>query len=124
MIDISKRLFLVIIISASLILLPCQAAFSRSTPHHLYNISRRLAVTAGAPFYGIFIQGPKNIKEAWQGEVWEQEKPEKRGKLKYKMAAVLRAPGEETKGIIDGITSSVSSFGTALKEFVSIFLGD
>ena len=119
-----KRWFFVFTISLSLHSFFCPPAFCRSTPDHLYRISRRLVATAGAPLYGIFVQGPKNVKEAWQEEVWEQEKPENRGKLKHKMAGIWRAPGEEAKGIIDGITSSVSNFGTALKEFVSIFFGD
>lgn len=100
---------------------PVQA---RSTPHHIYNISRRLCETVGGPFYGVFVQGPKNIKETWQAEVWEQEKPEKRGKLQYKLFAVYRAPGEEAKGIIKGITDSVVSLGKACTELISIFFGD
>lgn len=124
MTNIVKRLFLTAFISLLLVFLSYQTAFSRSVPHHLYNISRRLVAAAGAPLYGIFVQGPKSIKKAWHEEVWEQEKPEKRGKLKHKVAAIWRAPGEEMKGIIDGITSSVSNFGSALKEFISIFFGD
>ena len=124
MTNFTKKLFLTAVIFISLIFLPVKLAFSRSTPHHIYNISRRLVETVGAPFYGVFVGGIKNIKKTWHEEVWEQEKPEKRGKFKYKAVAVLRAPGEEIKGIIDGITSGVSSFGSALKEFVSIFFGD
>jgi hypothetical protein len=68
-------------------------AYALSTPHHLYVISRKLVETVGGTFYGIFVQGPKNVKTAYHAEVWEQEKPEKRGKLKYKTVGVLRAPG-------------------------------
>lgn len=99
-------------------------AFALSLPHHLYNMTRRLCETAGAPVYGIFFQGPKNIKETYISEVWEQEKIKNRGKLRYKLFAVWRAPGEEAKGIITGITSSVSSLGKACTEFISIFFGD
>ncbi|MCM8789560.1 MAG: hypothetical protein NC916_00855 [Candidatus Omnitrophica bacterium] len=115
---------LVVLIFVLLVLLPYQNAYSRSVPHHVYNISRRLVATAGAPFYGILVDGPRNIKKVWHEEVWGQEKPENRGKLKYRVAAIWRAPGEEMKGIIDGITYSVSNFGAALKELVSIFFGD
>ncbi|MBN1913475.1 MAG: hypothetical protein JW788_03650 [Candidatus Omnitrophica bacterium] len=124
MADNLKKIFLTAVVFILFIFMPSRSAFCRSTPHHIYNISRRLVETVGAPFYGAFVAGPKNIKKTWHEEVWEQEKPEKRGKFKYKAAAVMRSPGEEAKGIIDGVTSSVSSFGSALKEFVSIFFGD
>ena len=102
----------------------CQQAFALSTVHHLYLISRRLVEVVGGPFYGIFVQGPKNVKAAYHAEVWEQEKPYKNGTFKYKAAGVLRAPGEEAKGLVDGVTGSVTSAGKAAKEFISIFFGD
>ena len=105
------------------LLSPCQT-FALSPPHHLYNISRRLCEVVGAPIYGVFFQGPKNIKEAYVSEVWEQEKPENRGQLHRKLFALWRAPGEEAKGIIKGITDSVSSLGQAGTELISLFFGD
>ncbi len=98
--------------------------FALATPHHLYNISRRLCETIGAPFYGLLVQGPKNVKEAYVAEVWEQEKPKNRGLFRNKLFGIYRAPGEEAKGIITGITDSVTSLGKAGIEFVSIFFGD
>ena len=99
----------------------CQQAFALSTVHHLYLISRRLVEVVGSPFYGIFVQGPKNVKAAYHAEVWEQEKPYKNGTLKFKAAGVLRAPGEEAKGLVDGITDSVSSGGNALNNSSQYF---
>lgn len=60
----------------------------------------------------------------YQYEVHGLEKPEKRGRLRNKFIACYQAPGEEAKGIIDGITESVRSGGIALKELISIFFGD
>ena len=117
----AKTLLLALAVTAILPLVPARAA---STPHHLYNISRKLVETTGAPLYGIFVKGPKNIKQAYNAEVWGQEKPAKRGKFIHKAAGVLRSPGEEIKGIVDGLTDCVSSLGQAAKEFVSIFFGD
>lgn len=116
-------------ISAGLMLLCgvlcfCTPAYALATPHHIYNISRRLVEVVGAPFYAIFYDGPKRMKKAWADEVWGQEKPEKRGLLIHKVAAVPRAVGEETKAAVDGVTRSVGSGGEAVKEFISIFLGD
>lgn len=123
--QLNKKIFLrtgVIFI----LLLSClyEYAWPRSTPHHIYNMSRRLVEAAGGPLYGIFVAGPRNVKIAYIAEVREQEKPEKRGKLRYKVFGIWRAPGEEIKGVIDGITHSVSSAGRFCKEFISIFFGD
>lgn len=102
----------------------CPPAYALATPHHIYNISRRLVEVVGAPFYAIFYDGPKRIKKAWTDEVWGQEKPEKRGLLIHKVAAIPRAAGEEAKATVDGVTRSIDSGGEAVKEFISIFLGD
>ncbi len=99
-------------------------AYSSSTRHHLINMGKNLTKCIFSPLYGIFIQGPKNIKEAYQYEVWEREKPEKRGQLRYKLFSLWRAPGEETKGIIDGLVDSTKAGGQVLKEFISIFFSD
>jgi hypothetical protein len=115
-----KKLFLILCLSLTF----CQQAFALSTVHHLYLISRRLVEVVGGPFYGVFVQGPKNIKTAYQAEVWEQEKTYKNGTLKFKIVGILRAPGEEAKGAVDGITDTVTSAGKAAKEFISIFFGD
>ena len=118
------RLKLFGIFIAGALLFLSERAFALSTPHHLYNMSRRLYETVGGPFYGLCIQGPKNAKKAYVSEVWEQEKPKHRGLVRYKLLGLWRAPGEETKGIITGITDGVTSLGKACIEFVSIFFGD
>jgi len=99
-------------------------AYALSPPHHLYNASRRLVEMVGAPFYFLFCEGPRRMKAAWQAEVWGQEKPEKRGKFRYRLQAVPRMVGEEAKAAVDGATHSVDSAGRAAKELISIFLGD
>jgi len=95
-----------------------------SIRHHLINMGKNLATSVTSPFYGIFIKGPRNIKEAYEYEVWGREKSEKRGLLKYKLFTLRRAPGEEIKGLIDGVVISVKSTGLFLKELVSIFFSD
>jgi hypothetical protein len=109
---------------SSLICLSPPPAYALATAHHLYNTSRRLCETIGGPFYGLLFQGPKNVKDAYFSEVWEQEKSENRGLLRNKLFGIYRAPGEEAKGIITGITDSVTSLGKACIEFISIFFGD
>jgi hypothetical protein len=106
------------------VILVSQEAFALATLHHLYNASRRMYEAVGAPLYGVLIQGPKNVKTAYMDEAWHQEKPEKRGKFKYKVFGVLRSPGEEAKGIIKGVTDSVSSLGKVCWELISIVFGD
>jgi hypothetical protein len=113
-----------IIICAHIFCASPPPAFALATAHHLYNASRRLCETVGAPFYGLLVQGPKNIKDAYFSEVWEQEKPENQGLLRNKIFGIYRAPGEEVKGIITGVTDSVTSLGKAGIEFISIFSGD
>ena len=77
-----------------------------------------------APLKGIFITGPQNIKKAYTSEVWDREKPTKRGLLRYKIFALWRAPGEEVKGLIDGLVESAQAGGDLLKNFLSIFFSD
>jgi len=77
-----------------------------------------------SPLYGMFIKGPKNIKKAYQDEVWGREKKEKRGLLRYKLFVIWRMPGEEIKGIIDGVVESVDAGVHFLKEAISIFFSD
>ncbi len=102
----------------------CPPAHALSAPHHFYNFSRRLVEVVGAPFYGIFYRGPQMMKKAYRQEVWELEKPEKRGKPVLILKAIPRALGEEAKATVDGVTHSVASAGEAAKELISIFLGD
>jgi hypothetical protein len=98
--------------------------YAHSIRHHTINMGKDLAEVVTAPLYGTFIQGPKNIKKAYEYEVHQREKPEKRGLLRYKLLAIWRAPGEEMKGIIDGVVDSIEASGNFLKEFISIFWSD
>lgn len=102
----------------------CPPAYALATPHHLYNISRRLVEVVGAPFYAIFYEGPRRMKKAWADEMHGTEKPEQRGRPVNLLNAVPRAAGEEAKATVDGVTRSVGSGGEAVKEFIAIFLGD
>lgn len=95
-----------------------------SLRHHLINMGRNTAQIVIAPVYGTFIAGPKKVKEAYMYEVWGREKEEKRGLLRYKLFALWRAPGEEAKSIIDGLSESVTSAGTVIKELLSILFSD
>lgn len=95
-----------------------------STRHHVMNMGKNLVKFTCSPAYGIFVKGPKNIKEAYQYEVWGREKLEKRGLLRYKIFALWRVPGEEIKGIVDGLVDSGKTGGEFIKEFISIFFSD
>ncbi|MCM8774369.1 MAG: hypothetical protein NC820_06525 [Candidatus Omnitrophica bacterium] len=77
-----------------------------------------------SPIYGVFIQGPKNIIKMYNYEVWGREKIEKRGLLRYRLFALWRGIGEETKGIISGITNTFVSTERVFSELISIFFGD
>ena len=99
-------------------------AYAHSVRHHLIDTGKNFTDALCSPLYGIFIQGPKNIKDAYQYEVWGREKEEERGLLRYRLFAIWRAPGEEMKGIIDGLVGSITSLGKSGKEFLSIFFSD
>lgn len=99
-------------------------ACAYSARHHLINMGRNLVELVFSPLYGVFIKGPKNIKEAYEYEVYGSEKPEKRGLLRKKLFAIWRSPGEEMKGSIDGLVDSAKAGGQFLKEFLSIFFSD
>jgi hypothetical protein len=64
------------------------------------------------------------MKKAYVDEIWGVEKPEQQGKPIHVFKAVPRALGEEAKAAVDGVTQSVVSGGQAVKELISIFLGD
>jgi len=87
-------------------------------------MGKNLVKLTFSPLYGMFIKGPKNIKEAYEYEVYGGEDPEKKGLLRKKLFALWRSPGEETKGLIDGLVDSVKAGGDFLKEFLSIFFSD
>lgn len=100
------------------------SAYAYSIRRHLINMGKNLVEFTSSPLYGVFVKGPQNIKKAYTYEVWEREKPEKRGLWRYRLFALWRMPGEETKGIIDGLVGSVEATGGFLKEFISIFFSD
>lgn len=105
-------------------LIPSINAYPSSTRGHLITMGKSLVETIGAPIYGIFVQGPKNIKQAYTYEAWEREKKEKRGLLRYKMLGIWRAPGEEAKGIIKSLVNCTKNGGKFLTELISIFFSD
>jgi hypothetical protein len=107
-----------------MLLLCYTEANASSTRHHLINMGKRLIECVSYPLRGVFIKGPANIKAAYQYEVHGREKPEDRGLLRYKLFAIWRSPGEEVKGIIDGLVDGIKSGGQSLKELISIFFGD
>jgi len=116
---------LIIIALAGTLMLPIAPnAYAHNPPHHVYLIFRRLTQAVLAPFQGVFFDGPRMIKDAYVSEVWEQEKPEKRGKFLFKVVGVLRAPGEEAKGAVGGVKKSAGKFCDAATELVSLFSGD
>ncbi|MDP3921041.1 MAG: hypothetical protein Q8R76_09600 [Candidatus Omnitrophota bacterium] len=53
-----------------------------------------------------------------------REEESKRGQWKYRLFALWRAPGDQLKGMIDGVVESAESGGNMLKEFLSIFFSD
>jgi hypothetical protein len=99
-------------------------AYPHSTRHHFIDSGKNLVNTVVAPLKGLFIKGPERAKKAYQYEAHEREKPEKHGQLRNKLFGLWRAPGEQTKGTLDGITEGFTSFTTALKEFFSVFFSD
>jgi len=99
-------------------------SYAYSARHHLIRTGKGLAGIIVEPLKGIFIQGPQNIKKAYQYEVWEREDPEKRGQNRYRLFALWRAPGEEIKGAVDGLVRGVSSAGDAVKNLLSIIFSD
>ncbi len=98
--------------------------YSYSARHHLINAGKNVGDVIVRPLHGIFVKGPKNIKDAYEYEVWGREEEQKRGLLRYRLFALWRAPGEEVKGIIDGLTGSVKALGNSCKEIISIFFSD
>ncbi len=91
-----------------------------SIRHHLVNATKNLVKMTIAPFKGIFITGPKNIKEAYTYEAERAENPQERSKL----CGIWRAPGEEMKGILDGVVETVDCGRKFLWEVISIPWGD
>lgn len=115
-----SRIFIIIV----LLVFFSEKAEAYSMRHHLINMTRNIIRAGFSPLYGAFIKGPQNIKKAYTYEVWEKEKPEKRGLWRYRFFAFWRTPGEMTKGIIDGLVESIEATGEFLKEFLSIFFSD
>ena len=116
-----KSKIIVFLISLNLIYL---VGYAHSARHHLIDMGKNLAKMSTYFFYATFVEGPRNIKKAWQYEVEGREKPEKRGLFRYKIFAVWRAFGEEMKAMVKGVAGSVKAAGSALEEFISIFFSD
>jgi hypothetical protein len=104
--------------------LPIYPSFASSNRHHAINMGKGLVDVIAKPLNGIFIQGPKDVKQMYRYEVWEREDESKRGLFKYKLFAIWSAPAVEIKAIIDGLVKGVSSAGQFFKEFLSIPFSD
>jgi hypothetical protein len=122
--NIKKTIAAFCIVATASLLIITPPAYAHNPPHHVYLIFRRLTQAVLAPFQGVFHDGPINIKNAYVAEVWEQEKPEKRGKIENKIIGVLRAPGEETKGIVGGLKKSADKLCEATIELISLISSD
>ena len=119
-----KKINKVLILTLLIVTLYCNQVSAYSTRHHIINMGRNLIKSVFAPLYGFFVKGPKDIKDAYEYEVYGSDKPEKRGLLRQKLFAIWSSPGIETKAIIDGSVDSVSAAGGILKEFLNIFISD
>lgn len=101
-----------------------QDAYALSVRHHLINTGKNLIKMVISPFKGVLVTGPKNIKRAYEYEVYEREKVEERGKFQHKLFGIWRVPGEEIKGTVTGVVDTVKYAGEAIREFTSIFFSD
>jgi hypothetical protein len=117
-----RHIKIIILLSLSLFL--SGKSYAYTTEHHLVNMGRDVLNVVFSPLKGAFIQGPHDIKKVYNYEVYEREKPEKRGLLRYKIFAVCSAPAVELKAIIDGAVNSVTSAGKFFKESLCIFFSD
>ena len=109
---------------AFVFLLFAARAHAYTTEHHLINMGRDLLNVVASPVKAALKQGPEDVRKMYQYEVYEREKPEKRGRFRYKLFALLSAPAVELKAIIDGTVQSVSFAGSFCKELLSIPFSD
>ncbi|HOW42895.1 MAG TPA: hypothetical protein P5110_06510 [Candidatus Omnitrophota bacterium] len=107
-----------------LIALGAGPACARTTEHHLINMGRDVLNVIASPVKALLIKGPQAVKRMYAYEVYEREKPEDRGLLRYKLFAILSAPAVEVKSLIDGLVESVNYGGKFGKEFLSIPFSD
>ncbi len=119
-----KRQNRILILAILILFVSTKQAIAYSPRHHLINMGKNLVKFVGSPFYGLLVTGPKNVKEAYDYEVYGDEDRQKQALLRRQLFAVWRAPGEETKGLIDGLVDSASAAGEFLKNFLSIFFSD
>ncbi|MDD5347046.1 MAG: hypothetical protein PHT59_00355 [Candidatus Omnitrophica bacterium] len=99
-------------------------AYAYSTEHHAVNMGRDLLNVVASPIKAVVYEGPRDIKQMYQYEVYGREKPEKRGLLRYKLFALWSAPAVELKAVINGLVQSVSFAGDFCKELLSIPFSD
>lgn len=117
---IKKVLFITLLISLFL-QMPLHA---RSSRNHLIKGTKNILNAIADPLHGLLFIGPKNVKKTWDYEVHGREKEEDRNQLRGKLFSIWRAPGDEFKGTIDGISNCVNNLGLGLKEYLSIFFSD
>ncbi len=114
----------ILIVSLSVFFFFQNMCMALTAKHHLFNTCKDVLNIPLSVLKGVFVYAPQNVKKAYNYEVYQREKPEKRKKLRYKIFAIWRAPGEIVKGVIDGVTEGVLSGAKALKEVISIFFSD
>jgi hypothetical protein len=120
----SNRKLVLTIFLAFFLLICASGVWALSARGHLIAAGKSAKNAIIAPVRGVFYDGPRRIADAYQYEVYGREKEEKRGRFRYKVFALWRAPGEEAKAIIDGGVASVASLGEMTKNLLSIFFSD
>lgn len=114
----------IILLSLTICFIAPLPSYARSSRNHLIKGTKSIGKAIADPLHGIFVIGPKNIKSTWNYEVHQREKEEDRNRLRGKLFAIWRAPGDEIKGAIDGITNCAKNLGSGFKEYLSIIFSD
>jgi hypothetical protein len=97
-------------------------AHARSVRHHLINAGEKLGEAAGAPLHALVVEGPRNIRDAWNYETHGEQ--DRKNRLLNIVIALWRAPGEQIKAVVNGIGRSVSAASEMTVELLSIPFSD
>ena len=112
-----KKLTLIFFLILTIFSLNAPCAYSLSCRHHLINAGKNFIQMLISPVRGIFVTGPENVASAYRCEAYEDETPNK-------FFGVWRAPGEELKGVLDGLVKTVDYGRKFLWELISIPFSD
>ena len=118
------RLFRNAVCAAVFCLFISGGVYAYTPEHHLINMGRDVLNILASPVKGVFLKGPADVSAMYQAEVYGREKPEKRGKFRYRMFALWSAPAVECKAIIDGLVDCGRFTGKFFKELLSIPFSD